>query len=74
VLARLVRPLIPLAGTGSGSATSWGSSLFPLQAVVLGVAGRGDLPFQVAKQVDKKARPADADVWQALLASPPFML
>ncbi len=68
--ARLSRPLSPLASPGSGSATSWGSSLASMQAGVSEVRG-GRAPSMDAT-LEEPLRPAGTSrVYVLVMASPP---
>src|SRR6266702_437104 len=71
--ARLSRPLSPLASPGSGSATSWGSSLASMQAGVSEVRG-GRAPSMDAT-LEEPLRPAGTSrVYSMVMASPPSCL
>ncbi len=62
LVARLVRPLSPLASSGSGLATSWGSSLVPCRPSFWEKAGRGASPRHVRGGNWGHARPVQTQM------------
>jgi hypothetical protein len=62
LVARLVRPLSPLASSGSGLATSWGSSLVPCRPSFWEEAGRGASPRHIRGGNWGHARPVQTQM------------